>query len=360
MSELREALESAITQSETEAETPAEAPVAQTEPSAEASASSIEESSSVEETEAAPAEVSNSEPAKATEPKKDGTPETTQETSGKPQHRVDRPPQSWKKEAKGEWNNLPLHVRQEVYRREAQVNQVLHEAAQHRQIAEQFSQVIAPYQARINSLGAAPAELVGRLLQTEYALATGTRQQTAQMIAKLVKDYDVDIEALDAALSGTVAQRRAAPAVNDIQSLVQQQVQQALAPVYQQQQAAIMAEKQKAVETVESMALNPDYPFFDEVRDEMADLIDLKAQKGIYLSLEEAYDMAVKINPNTANRIQRQNTMQTATQAHQQAQRAKTAASSVSGAPASVGAMTMTGDGSLRGAIEAAFGGQRI
>jgi len=92
----------------------------------------------------------------------------------------------------------------------------------------------------------------------------------------------------------------------------------------------------------------------------MADLIDLNAKKGIPLSLDEAYNRAVRMNPDTYGQMERQSTVSAATQAHQAAIRARNAGSSISGSPAGGGGQSNGGDGSLRGAIEAAFGGQRL
>lgn len=287
------------------------------------------------------------------EPKADLDPEATQEQ--KAAHRIDRAPASWKKETKETWAALPLNVRQEIHRRENQINQAMAESARHREIAEQYNRVTAPYAARLQAFGG-PIQGVEKLLQAEYMLATGTKQQTAQYMAQLIKDYEVDLTALDTILSGQQVQ----PQAPDISALVNQQVQQALAPLYQQQSQRQQQIQQQADMTVEDMSVDPAYPFFDEVREDMADLIDLKAKKGVYLTLPEAYKMAVQLNPATAGQIQKQATMQTATQHHQQAQKAKIAASSVAGTPGSSGTQVNVGDGSLRGAIEAAFGGQRL
>jgi hypothetical protein len=273
------------------------------------------------------------------------------------QHRVDRAPASWKKEAKGEWAAVPLHIRQEVHRREMEISRALNEAAQSRQQAEQFQQVVTPYMARIQSFGVTPQQAVAQLLQADHVLATGTKAQRAQLMAKLVKDYDVDIAELDSALVGSVPSN---PETPDIQALVQQQLQQALAPLYQQQQQAQIQQQQQVEQTVEQMALDPKYPLFDEVRQDMADIIELNAKRGIYISLTEAYNKAILINPQASQQMQQQSAAQQATQQHLQAQKAKAASLSVTGAPASGGSGQFAGDGSMRGAIEAAFSNIRV
>jgi len=272
------------------------------------------------------------------------------------QHRVDRAPQSWKKEAKGEWNALPLHVRQEVYRREQQIERSLQEAAPARQIAQQFQETVAPYMARINSFGIQPTQAIQQLLQADYTLATAGPRDAARLMAKLVKDYNIDIRELDDALVGT-------PQADPQQVLAQQieqSLMQRLSPVLsfaQQQQNYLaqqqQAEQQQAAGEIEQMSLDPRFPYFDDVRQDMADIIELGIKRGIAITPEQAYHRAVSFNPETSNQVKAQT-------AHQQAQRAKVASSSVTGSPVTGGQMSLQGDGSLRGALEAAFGGQRL
>lgn len=346
MSELREALDAAVEEHK-EPEQPAPAPQ--------------EETSAPAEEAPAPVEVQPDEPEKAAAPEsaapeKPAAPAPAPTAEEVRQHRVDRAPQSWKKEAKGEWNTLPLHVRQEVYRREQQIERSLQEAAPARQIAQQFQETVAPYMARINSFGIQPTQAIQQLLQADYVLATSRPRDAARLMAKLVKDYNIDIRELDDALVGT-------PQADPQQVLVQQieqSLMQRLSPVlsYAQQQQEAMAqraqaEQQQAVGEIEQMSLDPRFPYFDDVRQDMADIIELGIKRGIAITPEQAYHRAVSFNPETSNQVKAQT-------AHQQAQRAKVASSSVTGSPVAGGQMSLQGDGSLRGALEAAFGGQRL
>jgi hypothetical protein len=355
--DLRSALESAIDEAET-TETPAAAPEVEqaSTPEPDTTVEASETQDVVEATDA-PAVEKDAPPseAKPADKPEGAKAETAAEIK---QHRIDRPPQSWKKEAKGEWGNMPLHVRQEVHKREAEISRALQESAPARQFAEHFNQTIAPYQARMQAMGASPIQAVQNLLQADYQLSSAPKQQRAALMAKFIKDYDIDVVELDNALVGNVPQQpQTSP---DIEALVQQQLQQALAPLLQQQQAHRQQQQEQINHTVESMALDPKYPYFEDVRGDMADLIDVKARQGIDLSLEDAYSMATRMNPDVYSQMTRQSSMQTANQQHAQAQRAKNAASSVSGAPAAGGANGFVGNGDLRSSIEAAFGGARL
>jgi hypothetical protein len=366
MPSMREALESAITEHEEPADDTASTTEVQT-ADVETSSAVVEDTSTdvvqdETKTESAPAEVkaddTTGKPAETQPEKPVETPEQ------RAAHRVDRAPASWKKEAKGSWAELPLQVRQEVYKREMEVERVLKETAPIRQQIQEIQQVVSPFMARIQSAGVTPVQAMQELFRADFVLATGTPQSKAQMMAKLVKDYGVSIEDLDAAIvAGMQGQQQPQQQgfdPNYVNQLVQQQLQQALAPIYQERQQKEQAVAQQAVSTVEQMSLDPQYPYFDEVREEMADLIEVASRRGIALSLEDAYTKAVSINPGVSGQQSRQAMMTQANQQHQQAQRARNAASSVSGAPASGGANAFAGDGSLRGSIEAAFNNARV
>jgi hypothetical protein len=357
MASLREALEGAMNEAEKPVETPAsEAPAAESSPATEAPATDIESASAVDVDDGAPAaseaagdEPKDSAPAKPAddESKKDVVLTAEEAAEQKRQHRIDRAPQSWKKEAKGEWANLPLHIRQEVHKREAEIARVLNQTAPDRQLAEQFKQTISPYMAMIQSRGVNPIQATEFLLRADYTLSTAPKAERAKFMADLIKQYDIDIVALDDAIVGNAPQQpQGGP---DIAAIVQQQLQQALAPIMQERQ-------QQAQRAQEEVELDPKYPLFEEVRQDMADIMEIYVKKGLAISLPEAYNKAVRMSDH----YERQVAMSNANQQHQQAQRARLAASSVTGAPASGGLQQNVGDGSLRGTIEAAFSGARV
>ena len=180
-------------------------------------------------------------------------------------------------------------------------------------------------------------------------------------MADLIQNYDVDIDLLGQTLAGNVPHETSQPQAQDIQALVQQGIQQALAPMYQQQQTRQVQEQQAVIETVQSMQYdNVNYPFFDTVREDMADIIEVAARRGIDIDLPTAYKKAVSLNPETSTQLEQQSMQQQARQKNEQAQRALTASSSVTGSSSAGGSTTSAHDGSLRGAIESAFGGDRL
>jgi len=301
------------------------------------------------------------EPAEALEPAAKATPAKEVPAAPAPEaptFPVDKAPQSWRAPARAKWDKVDPEIRQEVMRRERETTRVLGETANARQFSNQFQQIAAPYQARIASLGLDALGAVHELLKGDYLLSTAPKTQRAQLMAKMISDYGVDILELDAALAGK------GPA-DPVDSRVEQLLQERLKPFQQfiqnQQRTAQEYEQKSNAEvnqSIESMTDNPKYPHFETVRLDMADVIDLAAKRGLYLSLDQAYNRAIAMNPEVSGQVAAQQQAEAkrtaAQQANAKAQRALGASVSVGGAPGGVpdGASGAT---DRRSVIEAAF-----
>jgi len=270
---------------------------------------------------------------------------------------VERAPQAWKPAQKAKWDKLDPDIRQEVLRREHETTRVLNDSAGARQFSMQINQAIQPYMARIQQVGD-PVKAIGNLLAADHLLATGGAAQKAQYLAKLIKDYGVDIQALDSALAGS-------PIADPVESKVEQLLQQRLAPFQQymtaQQQAAQQVQQQTAAQvqnTVEQMAQDTEnFPYFEDVRDTMADIVEIMAKKGMSIDLKTAYNRAVAMDPAISQVVAQASVAQERTKqaakANAKAQQALRASSSVSGAPS--GPLSGKPPRDRRAAIEAAF-----
>jgi len=275
-----------------------------------------------------------------------------------PSFPVDKAPQSWRAPARAKWDKMDPEVRQEVMKRERETTKVLGETAQVRQFANQFQQITAPYQARIASLGLDTLGAVHELLKGDYLLATSPKTQKAQLMAKLITDYGVDIMELDSALAG---KGPADPVDSQVEKLLQERLapfQQYIANQQRQAQEYEQHSQKEVNQTIESMEDNPKYPHFATVRLDMADAIDLAAKRGLYLTLDQAYNRAIAMNPEVSGQVaaqQQADARKTAAQqANAKAQRALGASVSVGGAPSGVPSGA-SGATDRRATIEAAF-----
>ena len=295
-------------------------------------------------------------PASAEASSEDQTPATETEVKSEPVKDTDTAPQSWKAPIKSKWASVDPEVRQEVLRREREITRTLNETTSARQLAKHFAEVAAPYAPRFQAMGIHPVTAFQNLLAADYQLSNGNKHQRAQLVAKLIKDYDVDIGTLDGVLAGQTDPKaqeedRIARMLDQKLAPVQQKLQ-----TYERQEQEAQKEAEKAFTTqIQQMEADTKaYPFFESVRDAMADLVEISARRGVTLDLKTAYNRAVAADPQLSLQAESAKQIEQQKQAALRAQRAKTASSSVSGAPS--GAMARSAQpNDRRATIAAAF-----
>lgn len=280
--------------------------------------------------------------------------------------KADRPPATWKGAAKADWDKLPPTAKQEIHRRERMADSAIASSETARRFQQKFVESVQPFMARIQANGYDnPIDAAHQMFKMDYMLSTAPMPQRAKAMAQLIKDYGVDLTALDEALVGGGA------VVDPVEARIHQLVEQRLAPVQQlmkqqqeHQRAIEIAETNEVRTTVQQMEQDTtNYPYFEDVREDMADLIEIQSKRGVYLSPAEAYTRAVAMNPDLSSRVQAQLSQQQARQqaasANAQAQRALNASVSVGGAPTQGGSGTRQfGNGAdLRGTIAAVLEG---
>ena len=270
----------------------------------------------------------------------------------------DRAPASWKPDIREHWGALPEGVRAEIQRREVEVQRTLQETAEARKTAEAVMKTIAPYEAFIKAENSNPLQAIDNLMSTAARLRTGTAPELAQLVAGIVNQFGIGrfgnsfIEQLDSALAGQ------APKVDPQQSAIEQVLNQKLAPVQQMltqfQQAQLMQQQQvqeRAVSEVEQFLAQAE--FGNDVREDMADILEVAQRRGINMTLQDAYKKAVMMNDNVRSVLTQRAQAQKAQSQTQAAQRARSAAVSVSGAAPMGGMQAPATD--VRSAIEAAI-----
>lgn len=288
--------------------------------------------------------------------KKPDTPEITPGPKSGP--KADKAPASWRPEVREHWNQLPEPVRAEVARREYEVQRTLQETAQARQYAEAINKAFSPYEAYIRAEGANPLQVIDNLMGTAVRLRTATGPELANLMAGMVQQFGTGrfgnqfIEMLDGALAGT------SPKADPQQAQLQQVIQQQLAPVQQFmtqfQQAQAQAQQQvaqRAQSEVEQFLSKTE--FGNDVREEMADLLEVASRRGQQLSLQDAYKQACLLNPSVRVAIMQRSKSQQAQNQSAVAQRAKAAAVSVPSSGPGIGPRAEPND--IRSAIEAAI-----
>ena len=262
-------------------------------------------------------------------------------------------PASWSAKARESWKTLPSEAKAEIDKREREVNQVLQQSASARKGMAQLQQTLAPHAQRlINSGVENPMQAIGTLLATEGRLRQGSSHEKATTIANLIKQYGVDIETLDGVLSGQgVAPQGRVNA--DIDAILNEKLapfQQYMTEQQKWQQAQLNRSKQEASQSVAQFSQNAE--FINDVRNDMADLMDLAAARGREMSLEEAYNRACMAHPEVSQILEQRKAQQAMMGTSEAAKAKKRAAVSITGQQ---GGQTTRGADSLRAQIAQAW-----
>jgi hypothetical protein len=188
-----------------------------------------------------------------------------------------------------------------------------------------MDRALQPYQQLFQMNGGA-SQMLPDLLQTASLLQMGSPAQKAETAARIIKQFGVDIGTLDNLLVG-----QAPPAEVQQQSQLDQMLNQKLAPLQQQLQQYQQREQQMQQRTQHEIQseLNSfanEHEFYDDLKNDMADLMDLAANRGREMSLKQAYDLAASQHPVISGII-------SGRASKQQVQTKRNAASSVSGSP---------------------------
>jgi hypothetical protein len=202
---------------------------------------------------------------------------------------------------------------------------------------------------------ATPIQAFQNLMQTAATLRTGSAMQKAELAAAIISQHGIDVEQLDRLLSarmnGTAApapqQQYRDPRLDEVLGYVNAQRQRE-----QQQEQQVMQSLQQ--ETEEFMN-NPEMEFAWDVKDDMADILDLAAKRGQKISLQDAYSRATMLHPTISEIVQRRKLEQGAASGTEAALRAKRAAASIpnNGAPGRASEDNESDD--LRSAIAASM-----
>ena len=259
-----------------------------------------------------------------------------------------RPPVSWTPEVREHWDKLPKEVRAEVTRREKEITEMMGQTTGARRFAQEWTDMVKPYEPLMAAQGANPYTGVKRLLEIGAGLSLGNKEQKADIISNLIKQYQIDVETLDGMLSG---QHQPDP-MQQIGSLIDER----LAPLqqrYSQEEQYRQQQSQQAVQS-ELNQFKEANPFYEDVRNDMADLMEISAKRGEQLSLQQAYDRACAMNPKVSKVISQRQAAEAAAKRKKEAESKRRAASSVRPS-AGAGGAAPTDPGNLTDALSAAW-----
>lgn len=269
-----------------------------------------------------------------------------------------KPPQSWRPDEREGWDQIPEKAKEAIRRRENEMVEYMRQTADDRRFAQNVSKKMEPYRSLLQTIYPNPEAAIENLCQTLNVLHTAPIPQKVRAISEIInttigRDPNA-FRMLDEILSGE------GTGIDPQQALIEQQLQQRLAPIEQRfnqlqqlEQQQQFAAQQMATQTVEQFLSQQE--FGNDVRETMADLMELAMRRGQELTLEQAYSQACNLDPTISQIIQRKQQEQLIAQRAQATQKAKSAAVSIAGSPTGGDMIQKENNDSIRAAIEASI-----
>lgn len=240
---------------------------------------------------------------------------------------TDKAPGTWSPEAREEWASASPRLREEVWKRERETSRAMTQSTNARRFEQEFGQMVQPFLGFIAAERSTPLAAAQNMMQTAATLRVGTDQQKVAIVADIIKNFKVDLTALDSVLAGTTPEFN--PQVQTMQMIDQRlnAFQQNWAQAQQQQTS--QGVQQQATTEIEGFAADPKNEFFSDVKNVMGDLIALASQRGENLGLREAYDRAILVHEPVRRVIEQRAAKEKAVGTNQHAARARAASGGV-------------------------------
>ena len=257
-----------------------------------------------------------------------------------------RPPASWRKDFHDVWQKADPKMQEYAWQREEQMRAGVEPLLAKAQFADTMQEAIEPYLPTIQGMGLTPEKAVSALMQADYTLRTAPAQQKMQLFAQLAQSYGINLGAMG-------ANPQAAPQ-NSVDPLVwqlQNELNNVRGEVMGWKQQQEMQQNQQLLGEINQFSLKADH--FEEVRPTMIQLL----QSGMAETLEQAYDKAIRLNPDLFEQVSKaQQAEQAAKQAKEYNRAAKAArAAAVSVRSATPSANTAPKAANRRALLEEAF-----
>lgn len=211
--------------------------------------------------------------------------------------KVGRAPAGWKPAAKEHWAALPPEVREMVATRERQIQEKLTETETTRKWANDFANVIAPHQHLIRAQNSTPLQAIDNLMRTAAGLMQGSSDQKASIVAEIIENYGIDIKVLDNVLSKRMQNGGHSSAARPMHEAPPAWARPMFDFMQQAQNAQQAHNRQMQSEAASQVEEMMGEPFFEDLREEIADIMEVAANRGRKMTLKEGYTRALALNP---------------------------------------------------------------
>ena len=236
-----------------------------------------------------------------------------------------------------------------AWQREEQMRAGVEPLLSKAQFADAMQEAIQPYMNTIQGLGLQPEKAVAALMEADHKLRTSDPQTKMQYFMQLAQSYGINLGAMQPQAPGAAPMQP-----NSVDPLVwqlQNELNQVRGEVMGWKQQQEMMENQTLLNEINQFSLKAEH--FEDVRPTMIQLL----QSGVAQTLDEAYDKAIRLDPNlfeqTLKAKQAEEAAKQAKEANRVAKSARAAAVSVRSA--TPGANTAPKAANRRALLEEAF-----
>ena len=257
-----------------------------------------------------------------------------------------RPPASWKKDYHEVWQKADPKMQEYAWQREEQMRAGVEPLLSKAQFADAMQEAISPYMQTIQGLGLSPDKAVAALMDADHKLRNSDPQTKLQYFQQLAQSYGINLGALQGQ-QGQMPQQTVDPTVYALQN----ELNKVRGEVMGWKQQQEMMENQTLLNEINQFSLKAEH--FEDVRPAMIHLL----QSGMAQTLDEAYDKAIRLDPNLFDQVTKaQQAEAAAKQAKEQNRAAKAArAAAVSVRSATPGVNTAPKAANRRAILEEAF-----
>ena len=260
-----------------------------------------------------------------------------------------RPPASWKKDYHEIWAKADPKMQEYAWQREEQMRAGVEPLLSKAQFADAMQEAISPYMNTIQGLGLTPDKAVGALMEADHKLRTSDPQTKMQYFMQLAQSYGINLGAMQPQAPGAAPMQP--NSVDPMVFQLQNELNQVRGEVMGWKQQQEMMENQTLLNEINQFSLKAEH--FEDVRPTMIQLL----QSGVAQTLDEAYDKAIRLDPNlfeqTLKAKQAEEAAKQAKEANRVAKSARAAAVSVRSA--TPGANTAPKAANRRALLEEAF-----
>jgi hypothetical protein len=259
-----------------------------------------------------------------------------------------RPPASWKKDYHEVWSKADPRMQEYAWQREEQMRAGVEPLLSKAQFADAMQQAIQPYMTTIQGLGLQPEKAVAALMEADHKLRNSDPQTKMQLFSQLAQSYGINLGALGGASpQGAMPQGAVDPLVYQLQN----ELNNVRGEVMGWKQQQEMQQNQQLLSEIDAFSIKAEH--FEEARPAMIQLL----QSGMADTLEDAYNKAVRLNPDLFEQVNKaQQAELAAKQAKESNRVAKAArAAAVSVRSATPGANTAPKSSDRRSILEEQF-----